>query len=59
MKEYLEGRIAELNESEERLYAQINQVVGMRMAFQEVLDNYGESGAQAPAPVEEDECELS
>jgi len=37
MKEYLEARIAELNKTEEQLYANINQVVGMRLAFQEVL----------------------
>ena len=37
MKEHLEARIAELNKTEEQLYANINQVVGMRLAFQEVL----------------------
>jgi hypothetical protein len=37
VSEKLRERIAELSTLEELLYAQINQVIGMRLAFEECL----------------------
>ena len=36
--EKLKARLQELDELEERMYAQLNQLQGMRLAFEEVLN---------------------
>jgi len=54
MSELIEKRIAECRELEDRLYAQMHQMVGMRLAFEEVIAMEEEPSGSSSAPLDGD-----